>query len=139
MAGKEKRMKSGYQMTKQEAQEEIASYKKIFSVVRLLSGQDIEKLKAGKLTGSVSKICQCYKFWNKNSPCANCISLKVWEEKSERTKLEFQDDDIYQVISRYVEIDGTPYVMELVKKMDEENLLDADGRKKAGFPIVRVQ
>ena len=67
-------------MTKQEAQEEIASYKKIFSVVRLLSGQDIEKLKAGKLTGSVSKICQCYKFWNKNSPCANCISLKVWEE-----------------------------------------------------------
>ena len=123
-------MKSGYQMTKQEAQEEIASYKKIFSVVRLLSGQDIEKLKAGKLTGSVSKICQCYKFWNKNSPCANCISLKVWEEKSERTKLEFQDDDIYQVISRYVEIDGTPYVMELVKKMNEEYLLDEDGRKK---------
>ena len=124
------KMKEDYQMTRQEAEKEMEYYRKIFSVVRLLGEEDMKALEKGRLTGTVSDRCQCYKFWKKDILCENCISLKVWKEKTERTKLEFQEDDIYQVISRYVEIDGKPYVMELVKKMYEESLLDADGRKK---------
>lgn len=123
-------MREDYQMTKQDAEREIECYRKIFSVVRLFSEDEMKILEEGKATGNVADSCQCYQFWRKESLCENCISLKVWKEKSERTKLEFQGDDIYQVVARYVEIDGKPYVMELVKKMNEETLLDADGRRK---------
>lgn len=117
-------------MTRQEAEKEMEYYRKIFPVVRLLSEDEMKGLEKGRLSGETPENCQCYKFWKREHLCENCISLKVWKEKSERTKLEFQGDDIYQVISRYVEIDGKAYVMELVKKMYEETLLDADGRRK---------
>ena len=117
-------------MTMQEIQQEMQYYKKIFDVVRLLGASDMEALEDSKLPGGLSECCQCYTFWNKNKPCENCISLKVWQEKNQKVKLEFQGEDIYQVISRYVEIDGVPYVMELIKQMNEETLLDPDGRKK---------
>lgn len=47
-----------------------------------------------------------------------------------RTKLEYLDSDIYQVTARYVEIDGQPYVMELLRKMDEEFLVDLENRDR---------
>lgn len=34
------------------------------------------------------------------------------------------------MISRYIEIDGKPYVMELVSQLDENSLVDADGRNR---------
>ena len=117
-------------MTRQEAEKEMEYYRKIFSVVRLLGEEDMKALEKGCLTGTVPDCCQCYKFWKKDILCENCISLKVWKEKTERTKLEFQGDDIYQVISRYVEIDGKPYVMEMLKKLDEDTLIDAVGYGK---------
>ena len=132
-------MKEDYQMTRQEAEKEMEYYRKIFSVVRLLGEEDMKALEKGCLTGTVPDCCQCYKFWKKDILCENCISLKVWKEKTERTKLEFQEDDIYQVISRYVEIDGKPYVMELVKKMYEDSLLDADGRRKRAYSLSNVK
>lgn len=37
---------------------------------------------------------------------------------------------MYQVFSRYVEIDGEPYVMEMIKDLDERTLLDSEGYEK---------
>ena len=34
------------------------------------------------------------------------------------------------MFSRYVEIDGKPYVMEMLKKLDEDTLIDAVGYGK---------
>ena len=123
-------------MTGQEAEKEIACYRKIFSEVRLLGADEMEKLDLERKTGMMSEQCQCYRFWEKSSFCENCISLRAWKEKTEHTKLEFRRDDIYQVTSRYVEIDGKPYIMELVKQLNEETLLDADGRKKLAGKLL---
>lgn len=38
--------------------------------------------------------------------------------------------DIYQVFSKYVQVDGKPYVMELIKKLDEDSLLGVQDREK---------
>ena len=38
--------------------------------------------------------------------------------------------DIYQVFSKYVQVDGEPYVMELIKKLDEDSLLGVQDREK---------
>ena len=55
---------------------------------------------------------------------------EIAERKKQAAKLEFLDSDIFQVFSRYVEVDGKPYVMEMLKKLDEDTLIDAVGYGK---------
>ena len=82
-----------------------------------------------KLAGR-ENLCQCYAFWNKDKRCENCISLKALDEKKQTSKIEFLDSDMYQVFARYLEIDSEPYVMEMLKKLDENTLTDEEGYEK---------
>ena len=116
-------------MSGPEAEEFIEELKKVFSIVRLLDKDNFEHMERHyNEHGEVP--CQCYEIWKKKSPCENCISTKTFADGKQRTKLEFIDSKIYQVISRYIEIDGKPYVMELVSQLDENSLVDADGRNR---------
>lgn len=117
-------------MTMKQAEEKMECLREVFSVVRLVEGEMLEKREAQKEETGTIDICQCYSFWNKEKPCENCISLKSLKEKKQATKLEFLDSDMFQVFSRYVEIDGKPYVMEMLKKLDEDTLVDAAGYGK---------
>ena len=122
-------MSSDYIMTMQQAQMEMELYKKVFTVVRLLDKREL-RLEENDNPGGDMELCHCYDFWKKEKPCTNCIAARAFEEKSVRTKLEYLDSDIYQVTARYVEIDGQPYVMELLRKMDEEFLVDLENRDR---------
>ena len=42
---------------------------------------------------------------------------------------------MFQVFSRYVQIDGKDYVMEMVKALDEDTILDTEGRKKLSYKL----
>lgn len=125
-------MKSENGMTMQQAQEKMKVYEEVFDIVRLLDENSIGKIKKQDVNDNdISMLpCECYSFWNKTHPCDNCISLKAFNEKSQRTKLEFLNSDIYEVISKYVEIDGKPYVMELLKQLDDDTMLDLEGHDK---------
>lgn len=125
-------MESENSMTMQQAQEKMKVYEEVFDIVRLLDENSIGKIKKQDVNDNdISMLpCECYSFWNKTHPCDNCISLKAFEEKSQRTKLEFLNSDIYEVISKYVEIDGKPYVMELLKQLDDDTMLDLEGHDK---------
>ena len=122
-------MSSDYIMTMQQAQMEMELYKKVFTVVRLLDKREF-RLEENDNPGGDMELCHCYDFWKKEKPCKNCIAARAFEEKSVRTKLEYLDSDIYQVTARYVEIDRQPYVMELLRKMDEEFLVDLENRDR---------
>lgn len=122
-------MSSDYIMTMQQAQMEMELYKKVFTVVRLLDKREF-RLEENDNPGGDMELCHCYDFWKKEKPCTHCIAARAFEEKSVRTKLEYLDSDIYQVTARYVEIDGQPYVMELLRKMDEEFLVDLENRDR---------
>ena len=122
-------MSSDYIMTMQQAQTEMELYKKVFTVVRLLDKREF-RLEESDNPGGDMELCHCYDFWKKEKPCTNCIAARAFEEKSVRTKLEYLDSDIYQVTACYVEIDGQPYVMELLRKMDEEFLVDLENRDR---------
>ena len=122
-------MSSDYIMTMQQAQMEMELYKKVFTVVRLLDKREF-RLEENDNPGGDMELCHCYDFWKKEKPCKNCIAARAFEEKSVRTKLEYLDSDTYQVTARYVEIDGQPYVMELLRKMDEEFLVDLENRDR---------
>ena len=117
-------------MTMEQAQQEMKEYRKVFDVVRLIGEESIRKMNEGRESEISSGAVACYTFWKKSERCKNCITARVFREKGQRTKLEFRGEQIYQVTARYVEIDGKPYVMELVKEMEEEFLLDGEGCEK---------
>ena len=47
-------------------------------------------------------------MWNKNLPCSNCSSFRAFTQHNQISKLEFNDGKAYQVLSKYIEVDGTP-------------------------------
>ena len=123
-------MNQNVKITRQQAEEEAKMLEKVFDVVRFLEGDFFEQMQDDPRIGVKIGMCQCYDFWKKNKPCENCISMKAYVEKKQKTKLEFLDADVFLVISRYLEIDGEACVMELVKHLENDTLIDTDGRDK---------
>lgn len=119
--------KPSCQLTSEQVKEEMHSFQKIFTVVRLLKGDSLDYTSANR---HEVQFCQCYDFWENGRPCENCISAQTLKDKQQHTKLEFLETDIYQVFSRYVEVDGTPCVMECIQKLDYDSLVDAHGKEK---------
>lgn len=117
-------------MTMEQVEQEMEEYRRIFDVVRLIEEETIQMMEEGREEEVDPEKVACYSFWKKNRQCKNCISARVLREKNQGTKLEFVGEDIYQVTACYMEIDGKAYVMELVKKLNEELLLDAEGCEK---------
>ena len=123
-------MNQNVKMTRQQAEEEAKMLEKVFDVVRFLEGDFFEQMQDDSRIGVKIGMCQCYDFWKKNKPCENCISMKAYAEKKQKTKLEFLDADVFLVISRYLEIDDEACVMELVKHLENDTLIDTAGRDK---------
>lgn len=125
-----------YKMTKHEWEIMLKELQKVFSIVRLLNE---EELRTGRIQGStdMTEGCECYALWNKRTRCDNCISRAAFAEKDKKTKLEFIGGDIFQVVSRYIEIEGIPYVVELVNKLDGDILINEDGRDEMLKKLIR--
>ena len=123
-------MNQNVKITRQQAAEEAKMREKVFDVVRFLEGDFFEQMQDDPRIGVKIGMCQCYDFWKKNKPCENCTSMKAYAEKKQKTKLEFLDADVFLVISRYLEIDDEACVMELVKHLENDTLIDTDGRDK---------
>lgn len=87
-------MKFSAVLTKKQAEEMLVYLGDLFTEVRLL---DIEAVK----------------HLEKNS-----LSLRAFWEKCQKTRLEYIDSRVCQKISRYVEIDGQPYVVEILNVLD---------------------
>lgn len=126
---KDGRMKD-YKMTGQQAEERMLQYENVFSVVRLLDAETILNAAKGKNQNISAEPCRCFDFWETGKRCRNCVSLKALEEKNKKTKLEFRENNVYQVTAHYVEVDGKPKVMELIQYLDEADIVDIDGSER---------
>ena len=111
-------------MTREQVETEMAQYRTIFTVVRLLDAAQV----GGE--ESVNSFCSCYSYWGKNTPCRNCISRQVLEDHRQRTKLEYMGSEVFQVTAVYREVDGVPCVMELIQKLDGETLIDPENGER---------
>ena len=110
-------------MTMQEVQEMKQQLEQVFSIVRLLDGETLE-------TGEgIEPPCQCYSIWGKDERCTNCISRKALKEKRQKTKIEIVDSKVYQVIARYLNIDGKPYIMEMINNLEDDDIIDSEDRE----------
>lgn len=120
-------MKNSSGMTMQQVQDKMNMLRDVFTVVRLLDVDSIANVHSGEGPWEEKEKCSCYDYWQKKVPCKNCISAKCLHDKTRKTKLELIGSDVYQVTAEYLEIEGTPYVMELIEKLDDDTLIDSDG------------
>ncbi len=106
----------------------IHGMEQIFDVVRLVDVQNNTVWtfdEKGKLKATHHP---CYAVWNKAMPCSNCSSFRAFTQQTQISKLEFNDGKTFHVLSKYIKVDGTPCVLELVSKLEENPLLTVDGR-----------
>lgn len=122
-------------MTSLQAQEEMEKFREVFNVVRLIDADTLretndEKVYVRRKAEAVEPCDKCYDFWGKRNPCENCVAFAALVGKTQKSKLEIAGETIYQVMARYVEIDGKPYAMELIKRLDDDAVLDFKGHEK---------
>ncbi len=92
-------------LTRQQAEQEMACLRKIYASVRLLD----PKMLAEE---------PCYPPWKNVHPCTSCVGREAMAGKCQCSKLETLGSSLYQVTARYVEVDGKSYVMEMILPLD---------------------
>lgn len=88
-------MKFSAVLTKKQAEEMLVYLGDLFTEVRLLDIKAVKHLEK------------------------NSLSLRAFWEKCQKTRLEYIDSRVCQKISRYVEIDGQPHVVEVLNVLDD--------------------
>ena len=120
-------MEQKHSLTAAQAEAEMNCFRRVFGVVRLLQEDQIAGLCRREPDGET---CPCYTFWERDEPCEYCASARAFLSRKDEAKLEFFREGVYQVIARYLEVDGKPCVMELLREFRAEDLLDLSGEEK---------
>lgn len=107
-------------MTAAEMKRHMEALGGVFTVVRLLSPRDggmaAPNGEGEGLCASADEV-----FVQKGTHvCGTCIARAALREKSRRVKLECIGGAMYQVIARYVEVDGEGRVLELINRLDDD-------------------
>ena len=103
--------------------------KNVFDVVRLVDVGRTCVLSVDEQGKIVDEDHPCFAVWNRENRCENCVSYKAFTQKTQLAKIEFMDEDAYQVISKYVEVEGRACVLELVVKLRKDMPLSFHGRE----------
>lgn len=105
-------------MTARQAEKEMENFKKIFQAVRLFPVEEADRIRETCREGSEGG--EACNFREMEQQCQNCVVANAAASRTERGKLEVFDDVLYQLIARYVEIGRKEYVMELIRRLDNE-------------------
>lgn len=66
----------------------------------------------------------CYKFWNREEACPNCISMRAYQENQAVVKIEYNQKNLYWVMAAPVEIDGNKYIIETLKDITNCSIIE---------------
>ena len=116
-------------MTYEQAQTKMECYSEIFSEVRLLDEDMIMSLENGERPENMEGVCSCLIADEREHMYEKCLPVRAYHEKKQFSKVELLSDGLYHVTAVYVEIDGKPYVMELVKYLNEDLGEESDERE----------
>lgn len=94
-----------HRMTSEQAELEMKALRRVFPEVSLIDENEIKSNSAG----------------------VNPATVNAFYEKKQLTRLELVGNDIYQIVAEYVEIDGKPCVIEMIKPLSGEHLVCPGG------------
>ncbi len=81
-------------------------------------------------SGTLSKCGHhCYDLWRQTSQCDNCVSAKCLTTQKKCAKIVFFYHEVFYVVSQYIEVDGTPLVLEMLTRITDDALLSENGQQ----------
>lgn len=102
---------------------------RIFDVVRLVDPKRGEILQLNADGTFSDRVLPCSPVWNHGKRCSRCISCRCMEDKTRMSKLELTDECAYQLISRYLVVDGRECVLELGSRLSDSVWVTSGGRQ----------
>ena len=117
-------------LTQEELNNLVTDLRKVFDIVRLVD-VSLQRTVIFDESGGrhVDEHRNCFEIWNKKGRCQNCISARAFAQKGKFSKFEFIGNEIYYVISQYIEVDGSPYLLEMVEKNKDYTITGAFGKE----------
>ena len=111
--------------TMQEVQTLISDLQQFYTDVRLLDAAAIGRIEEGVRSNPNAEDL-CYACRHRNRRCHHCAVKSAFENHDQRSKLEYFSPDIVQVSAKYMEVDGAPYVLELLQRMHSDTIVEPD-------------
>ena len=103
MQNKDEKTAQGGSMTRQQAEQEMEQLRKVFPSVRLLTAEQVQ---AGEAVGDAAR--------------------QALEEKTTHSRMEYRGQELYEVTALFAQVEGTPCVLELERRLDRIMLLDPE-------------
>ena len=106
---------------------ELDALRSCFDIVRLVDPEHTRVCMNAE--EGVCDVQGCFTTWGKSERCNNCISLRALRGKTRYNKLEYTHDQLFFVISQYVELNSRGAVVEMVSKLDDtyvDNIFDKE-------------
>ena len=102
------------------------TYRRIFDIAQLVDPGICVELTKTDEGYTLKKSEHCYAVWKKKRRCENCISQEVLRTHKPQTKIETRESDIYYVLASFIEVDGRPYSLELVKRIKSDDMFERE-------------
>ena len=103
----------------------VGDLQQLYTDVRLLDAPTVARIEEG-VRSNPHEEDLCYACRHKSRRCRHCAVKSAFENKDRRTKLEYFSPDIVQVTAQYMEVDGAPYVLEILQRMHSDTIIDPD-------------
>lgn len=103
MQDKDGKTAQGGSMTRQQAEQEMEQLRKVFPSVRMLTAEQVQ---AGEAVGDAAR--------------------QALEEKITHSRMEYRGQELYEVTALFAQVEGTPCVLELERRLDRIMLLDPE-------------
>ena len=103
MQDKDGKTAQGGAMTRQQAEQEMEQLRKVFPSVRMLTAEQVQ---AGEAMGDAAR--------------------QALEEKTTHSRMEYRGQELYEVTALFAQVEGTPCVLELERRLDRIMLLDPE-------------
>lgn len=103
MQNKDEKTAQGGAMTRQQAEQEMEQLRKVFPSVRMLTAEQVQ---AGEALGDAAR--------------------QALEEKTTHSRMEYRGQELYEVTALFAQVEGTPCVLELERRLDRIMLLDPE-------------
>lgn len=103
MQDKDEKTAQGGAMTRQQAEQEMEQLRKVFPSARMLTAEQVQ---AGEALGDAAR--------------------QALEEKTTHSRMEYRGQELYEVTALFAQVEGTPCVLELERRLDRIMLLDPE-------------
>lgn len=127
---------TNWNLTSSEIHDRVISLKKIFDMVRVVDVSRRRVITFGENGTKIENPGYCCRTWGRERRCTNCISSKVLHTRSMSSKFEIIDNSIFYVIARYLEVDGRPYVLEVINRLIEPPFPRSEERDQLASRLI---